>query len=64
MIKLKRLNHSEVILNCEIIELIEETPDTVITLVNGHKIVVKETADEIIEKVIAFKKKIHAISQD
>lgn len=46
------------------IELIEETPDTVITLANGHKIVVIDTANQIIEKVIAFKRRIHDHSQD
>ncbi|SES67560.1 flagellar protein FlbD [Natronincola peptidivorans] len=59
MIKLKRLNKSEVLLNCDMIELVEETPDTVITLANGHKIVVLESAEEITEKVIEYKKKIY-----
>lgn len=59
MIKLRRLNNSEIILNSELIEYIEETPDTIITLVNGHKIVVLESPEEVIEKVIIFKQKIH-----
>lgn len=59
MIKLKRLNGSEIVLNCEIIEFLEETPDTVITLVNGHKVVVSESANEVIQKVIDYKRKIH-----
>lgn len=65
MIKLKRLNNSEIILNCDRIVYIEETPDTVITMENGHKIVVTDTADKVIEKVIAYKRKIyHEFSYD
>ncbi len=55
MIKLHRLNGSEFYLNPDHIELIEETPNSVITLTNGHKYVVKETVDEIIDLIIEFK---------
>lgn len=55
MIELRRLNDKAFILNCELIESIEETPDTVITLTTGKKLLVKETVDEIINKVITFK---------
>ncbi len=59
MIKVTRLKGSEMILNCEMIESVEETPDTVITLTSGKKFVVEEKAAEIIDKVIEFKRKIH-----
>ena len=59
MIRLRRINNQEVILNSELIEYIEETPDTIITLVNGHKIVVLENPEEVIKKVIAYKQKIY-----
>lgn len=55
MIKLKRINGTDIVINAELIELVEETPDTVITLTNGHKMVVADTVDEVINKVIAYK---------
>jgi flagellar protein FlbD len=58
MIMLTRFNGKVFVLNCELIETVEETPDTVITTVNGKKIIVRETADEIIKRVITHKQKI------
>lgn len=55
MIYVTRLNHSSVVLNCDLIEHIEATPDTVITLTTGQKITVLETAEEIIERVRAWR---------
>ena len=55
MIHVTRLNHSRLILNSDLIETIENTPDTVITLVNDRRITVMESADELIEKVRAFR---------
>ena len=55
MIKLHRLNGTSFYLNPDHIELIEETPNSVITLTNGHKYVVKETVEEIIDSIIEFK---------
>jgi len=60
MIKVKRLNDKEFIVNSELILYIEETPDTVITLTNGQKIIVSDSVDEVIEKVISYKAQIHA----
>lgn len=51
MIELTRLNGKNIMINCELIQYIEETPDTVITFNNGTKIIVKEECDEIKEKV-------------
>lgn len=51
MILLHRLNEEEFILNSNHIETIEEKPDTIITLTNERKYLVKESIDEIIEKV-------------
>ncbi|TYQ13166.1 UNVERIFIED_CONTAM: flagellar protein FlbD [Acetivibrio alkalicellulosi] len=58
MINITRLNGSKFVLNCEFIETLEKTPDTVITTINGKKIVVTETIEEIVEKVIQYKRKI------
>lgn len=54
MIKLRRLNGVEFVLNAELIQYVEETPDTVITLTNGEKVVVKESVDEVVQKSIQF----------
>ena len=61
MIRLKRLNKSEIVINSDLIQYIEETPDSVITMTNGHKVVVADSAEVIIQKVIEFRKKIHSL---
>lgn len=61
MIKVKRLNNKEFIINSELILYIEETPDTVITLTNGQKVVVQDSVDDIIKKIINYKAKINAL---
>ena len=58
MIKLTGFNKKEFILNAEVIEKIETMPETLITLVNGKKYIVIESNDEVIEKVINYKKRI------
>lgn len=60
MIKLKRINNTHFVLNAELIEMIEETPDTVITLMNGHKMIVGNSADEVIDLVVAYKRRIYS----
>ena len=61
MIKLTKFN-SEVnkkgvfTLNAEIIETIEETPDTVVTLTNGKKLIVDEAPDEVVRRVMAYRR--------
>jgi flagellar protein FlbD len=56
MIRLTRLNHVPVVLNSDLIEHIEITPDTVIVLTTGQTMRVLETPEEVIERVIAFRK--------
>ncbi len=56
MIRLTRLNHIPLILNADLIEHIDMTPDTVVTLTSGQKLMVLESADEIVDKVIAFRR--------
>ena len=58
MIKLTRLNNSTIHLNPDLIKSIEETPDTIISLVNGDHYLVLEKTEEIIEKIIAYRVKI------
>lgn len=61
MIKLTRLNGKEFVLNIDLIETVESTPDTVISTTSGKKFVVMESIDDIIDKVIEFKRKISFI---
>jgi len=58
VIKVTRLNGKEFVVNAEQIEFVESTPDTVITLVSGKKIVVKEGVDDVINNVIGYKRNI------
>ena len=58
MIQLTRLNHIPMVLNSDLIEHIEITPDTVITLTTGQKIVVLEPASDVVERVVAFRRSI------
>lgn len=58
MIHVTRINHVPLILNSDLIEHIETTPDTVITLTTGHKFVVLESTDEVVRRVIAFRREI------
>lgn len=60
MIKLTRLNHVPLIVNADLIEHVEVTPDTVVALTNGQKFMVLETAEEVVDKVIQFRKAILA----
>lgn len=56
MIHLTRLNHLPLVLNSDLIEHIDVTPDTVISLTTGEKIVVLESVDQIVERVIGFRR--------
>lgn len=56
MIRLKKLNGSEIVVNADLIETLEETPDTIITLTNGKKLLVCDNAQEIIDKVVEYKR--------
>ena len=56
MIEVTKLNESKVLINAELIESVEETPDTVISFVIGKKIIVKESRQEIKNLVILYKR--------
>ena len=58
MISLTRLNHTSVVINPDLIVLMEETPDTIITLSNGEKITVHERVQEVIRRVIEFRRRV------
>ncbi|MGD0127686.1 MAG: flagellar FlbD family protein [Terriglobia bacterium] len=58
MIILTRLNNRPLVVNSDMIKFIENTPDTVITLVSGEKIVVLETVAEVMEAIMNFRTRI------
>ena len=57
MIYLTRLNGERIVINIDLIELMEETPDTIITLTTGKKLVVREGVNKIQEDIIKFRKR-------
>jgi flagellar protein FlbD len=59
MIALRRLNNEAVMVNPDLIEFLEATPDTVVTLTSGNKLLVRDSMAEIREKIIEFKRRIH-----
>ena len=65
MIKLKKFKSQDhsLVLNAELIETVEETPDTVITLINGKKIIVAESMDEIVRLVMEYHREINRFSR-
>ncbi len=56
MIRLTRINHKPLVVNCDLMEHVETTPDTVITMTTGQKFVVLESADEVVQRVIQFRR--------
>jgi flagellar protein FlbD len=65
MIKLCRFktHDHDFVLNADLIETIEQTPDTVITLTNGKKIIVCESTDEVVRRVMEYKRAIYRNSR-
>ena len=58
MIKLTRFNHTEVVVNADLIEFVEATPDTVVSLTTGRKVLVLEGCDEVIARVEVYRRRI------
>jgi flagellar protein FlbD len=58
MVRLTRLNHAPMVLNADLIEHIDVTPDTVITLTTGQILRVRESADEVVRRIIEFRRRI------
>jgi uncharacterized protein YlzI (FlbEa/FlbD family) len=58
MIQLTRLNGQPLVINSDLIKFIENAPDTVISLVNGEKIVVRETGEQILERIVQFRRRV------
>lgn len=58
MIQLTRLNNHPLVVNSDLIKFVEQSPDTVITLVNGEKIVVREGAQEVLARIVEFRRSV------
>ena len=60
MIELTRLNGKPMVLNSDLIKTAEASPDTMLTLINGEKLIVRETCDEVTERVLAYRARLLA----
>jgi flagellar protein FlbD len=58
MIRLTRINRIPLVINSDLIEHVEVTPDTVVSLTTGQKFMVLESAEEVIDRVIRFRRKV------
>ncbi len=58
MIQATRLNKEEFYINCDLIEFMEETPNTVISMTTGKKLVVEESCSELLDRIIEYKRTI------
>ncbi|UCF32860.1 MAG: flagellar FlbD family protein [Phycisphaerales bacterium] len=58
MITVRRLNDRTVVVNAELIKMIESTPDTLITLINGDTLMVRESVEEVVEKAVDYARKV------
>lgn len=63
MIELTKLNNQKIVINSDLIEYVEAVPDTTITLTTGNKFVVRETVDELVDKVVGFRQKFNLYLQ-
>jgi flagellar protein FlbD len=60
MVQLTRLNQETFLLNPDLIEQVEITPTTVITLSNSHKLLVRESAEEVLRRILEFRRSVQA----
>ena len=58
MIQLSMINDTAIVVNSDLIEFIEATPDTVISLSTGRKLIVRESIDEVIDKVVRYRRRL------
>ena len=62
MISVTRLNNQPLVLNADLIKTVESTPDTLITLVNGDRMMVKESMEEIVRKAVEYGRQVRAFA--
>ena len=61
MIQLTRLNNTPIVLNSDLIKTAEASPDTMLTLINGEKIIVREPCAEVIERVLEYRARLLSV---
>jgi flagellar protein FlbD len=59
MIRLTRYDNKELFVNAELILFVESKPDTILTLTTGEKIIVKESQEEVVDRIVSYKQTIH-----
>jgi len=60
MIRVTRLDGAPILLNCDLVQWVEETPDTVVVLTTGERVLVRESADEVARRALDFKRAVAA----
>src|SRR5215469_3389995 len=60
MIELTRLNGNHMVLNSDLLKTAEASPDTMLTLIGGEKLIVRETCDEVMQRVLAYRARLLA----
>jgi flagellar protein FlbD len=63
MIHLTRLNGNPLVVNCDLIKYAESSPDTVLTLVNGEKIVVLESCQDVVNRTVGYRARVFAAAR-
>jgi flagellar protein FlbD len=64
MITVTKFNDRDIIVNCDLIELIESTPDTTLTTTTGKKILVRDSVEDVLNKVVAYKGRISKVASE
>jgi flagellar protein FlbD len=61
MILLTKINNAPIAVNCDLIQYIEETPDTIITMTTSDKVVVRQSMVEIIDKIVQYRRRVRGL---
>ena len=61
MIPLLRLDGTDVVVNAELIATVEKTPDTLVTLSTGHRILVKDSVEDVVKRVLDYRRQCHVL---
>jgi len=62
VIEVTRLKGGQMALNAELVEMVESTPDTVVSLTTGRKVLVQEPVDEVMRRIIAYRRSLRMIT--
>lgn len=60
MIKVTRLNGSQLYVNAEMVYFVESTPDTIVSLANGEKVLVRESPEQLVAAIVAYQRRVRA----